>query len=118
MFQARGVPWWLRCRCPFSGHFLSGFRTRCACVRTASPLLAGDAYGNIRRMVSLTDTELQSVMLAARGLPVEKRSVFLQRVASDLELRQQAQRVDVDRAITTALSGLIQQSADALTPRQ
>ena len=55
-------------------------------------------------MVSLTDTELQSVMLAARGLPVEKRSVFLQRVASELELRQQAQRVDVDRAITTALT--------------
>jgi hypothetical protein len=63
-------------------------------------------------MVSLTDTELQLVMLAARGLPIEKRSVFLQRVAGDLELRQQARRVDVDRAITTALAGLIQQTSE------
>ena len=61
-------------------------------------------------MISLTDTELQLVMIAARGLPVEKRSVFLQRVAGDLELRPQARQVDVDRAITTALSGLIQQA--------
>ena len=61
-------------------------------------------------MISLTDAELQLVMTAARSLPVEKRSVFLQRVASDLELHRQSQRVDVDRAITTALRGLMQQT--------
>ena len=33
------------------------------------------------------------MLIAARGLPVEKRSLFLQRVASDLELR----RVTKDR---------------------
>ncbi|MGC1682532.1 MAG: hypothetical protein WA760_14470, partial [Pseudolabrys sp.] len=39
-------------------------------------------------------------------------SVFLQRVASDLELHRQSKQVDVDRAIATALHGLIQQTAD------
>ena len=50
------------------------------------------------------------MLIAARGLPVEKRSVFLQRVASDLELRRQSQRIDVDRAISVALRGLVQQA--------
>jgi hypothetical protein len=43
------------------------------------------------------------MLIAARGLPVEKRSLFLQRVASDLELRRQSQKIDVDRAISVAL---------------
>ena len=32
------------------------------------------------------------MLIAARGLPVEKRSLFLQRVASDLELRRSHKR--------------------------
>jgi len=50
------------------------------------------------------------MLIAARGLPVEKRSLFLQRVASDLELRRQSQKIDVDRAISVALRGLVQQA--------
>ena len=49
------------------------------------------------------------MLIAARGLPGEKRSLFLQRVASDLELRQ-SQKIDVDRAISVALRGLVQQA--------
>ena len=42
------------------------------------------------------------MLIAARGLPVEKRSLFLQRVASDLELRRQSQKIDVDRGVSGA----------------
>ena len=32
-------------------------------------------------MIGLTDSQLRVVMDAARGLPVEKRDIFLQRIA-------------------------------------
>ena len=60
-------------------------------------------------MLGLTDTQLAAVMDAARTLPVEKRDVFLQRVAA--LLRRQAGRIksddDVGRAVEIALSSLL-----------
>jgi hypothetical protein len=38
-------------------------------------------------MLALSDAQLQVVMTAAGGLPVEKRGVFLERVAARLRLR-------------------------------
>ena len=38
-------------------------------------------------MLSLSDDQLATVMAAADSLPVEKRGVFLERVAARLELR-------------------------------
>ena len=38
-------------------------------------------------MLALSDGQLAVVITAARGLPVEKRSVFLKRVAARLQLR-------------------------------
>ena len=38
-------------------------------------------------MIGLTDTQLAIVMGAARVLPVEKRDIFLQRIAAMLALR-------------------------------
>ena len=59
----------------------------CAAVRPG-PLVFGIriSWIIIRRMVSLTDYH-RIVMDAARGLPVEKRDIFLQRIAAMLALR-------------------------------
>jgi hypothetical protein len=64
-------------------------------------------------MFALTDDQLRIVMTAASSLPVEKRSVFLKRVAARLRLRGQPNftDADLDRAIRLALKGLIQESA-------
>ena len=60
-------------------------------------------------MLGLTDNQLRTVMDAAGTLPVEKRDVFLQRVAA--LLRRQAGRIksddDVGRAVEIALSSLL-----------
>ena len=54
-------------------------------------------------MVSLSDRQLQIVMQAARTLPTDKRDVFLQRVAVQLELRRQSNDAEVDTAARAAL---------------
>ena len=64
-------------------------------------------------MFSLNDTQLGLVMTAAGSLPVEKRSVFLERVAARL-LRLHGPRftdADLGAAIQAALTGLIQSAA-------
>ena len=43
--------------------------------------------GIIRPMIGLTNIELKIVMNAARLLPVEKRDIFLQRIAAMLAVR-------------------------------
>jgi hypothetical protein len=48
-------------------------------------------------------------MTAAGGLPAEKRSVFLERVAARLRLR--GPHYDLSAAIQAALPGLIQSAA-------
>ena len=59
-------------------------------------------------MLALSDTQLAVVMTAAGGLPVEKRALFLERVAAWLQLRGRFTDADLDDAVRTALGGLVQ----------
>jgi hypothetical protein len=63
-------------------------------------------------MVSLTDSQLAAVMDAARPLPVEKRDVYLRRIAAMLAVRGgRYNDADVTDVATLALAGLAQQPA-------
>jgi len=63
-------------------------------------------------MFALTDAQLALVMTAAGGLPVEKRSLFLERVAAWLRLHgPRFTDADLGAAIQAALTGLIQSAA-------
>ena len=63
-------------------------------------------------MLALSAAQLALVMTAAGGLPVEKRSVFLERVAAWLRLHgPHFTDADLDDAVRTALTGLIQSAA-------
>ena len=63
-------------------------------------------------MLALSDSQLQIVITAAGGLPVEKRSVFLERIAARLQLRgPHFTDADLGTAIQAALTGLIQSAA-------
>ena len=55
-------------------------------------------------MVSLTDYQLRIVMGAARGLPVEKRDIFQQRIAAMLALRGCGRFPDTDVADVVQLA--------------
>ncbi len=62
-----------------------------------------------RPMLALSDNQLAVVMTAARSLPVEKRSVFLERVAARLKLAgMRFNDTDLDDAVRGALRGLPQ----------
>ena len=62
-------------------------------------------------MFALSDDQLALVMTAAGGLEVEKRSV-LERVAARLRLRgPHFTDADLDRAMRSALQGLIHSAA-------
>jgi hypothetical protein len=63
-------------------------------------------------MLALSDEQLRIVMTAAGGVPVEKRSVFLERVAARLRLHgPRFTDADLGAAIAAALTGLIQSAA-------
>jgi hypothetical protein len=67
-------------------------------------------------MVSLSDSQLTAVMDAARTLPIEKRSIYLERAGAMLALRIRGRdRIvsDADVADVTALAlcGLIHKPA-------
>jgi hypothetical protein len=63
-------------------------------------------------MFALNDSQLALVMTAASPLPVEKRSVFLERVAARLQPRgPHFTEADLGAAIQAALTGLIQSAA-------
>jgi hypothetical protein len=61
---------------------------------------------------SLTDQQLQTVMLAAGSLSIEKRDVYLRRLAALLQFHGGRRHDDaaVATAVQLALAGLIQQS--------
>ena len=61
-------------------------------------------------MIGLTDYQLRVVMKAARLLPLEKRDIFLQRIAAMLALRGRGRFTDTDVADVAqlAIAGLIQ----------
>jgi hypothetical protein len=63
--------------------------------------------------LALTDDQLQIVMVAASSLPVEKRCLFLERIAARLRLIGIARFNDteLDDAVHVALRGLLQAPA-------
>ena len=70
-------------------------------------------------MLGLTDSQLATVMDAARTLPVEKRDVYLQRIAAMLTMRGRGHfnDSDVSDVAKLALTGLAQQRRpDLLAP--
>jgi hypothetical protein len=63
-------------------------------------------------MFALNDAQLEIVMVAAGSGPVEKRGVFLERVAARLRLHgPHFTDADLGAAIQVALTGLIQSAA-------
>ena len=71
--------------------------------------------GIIQRMLGLTDNQLRVVMDAAHIVPIEKRDVYLQRIAAMLTMRGRGHFGDSDVADVArlALAGLVHQSADS-----
>jgi hypothetical protein len=63
------------------------------------------------RMIGLTDNQLAVVMDAARVLPPEKRSQFLERVAAMLKLKGRFTDSDVAKVARLALCGLVHETA-------
>jgi hypothetical protein len=59
-------------------------------------------------MVSLSDNQLAIVTNAAKSLPVEKRDLYLQRIAAMLAMRGRANDADVADVARLALAGLVQ----------
>jgi hypothetical protein len=63
-------------------------------------------------MFAQSDDQLALIMTAAGGLPVEKRSVLLERVAARMRLRgPHFTDADLGAAIQAALTGLAQSAA-------
>ena len=67
----------------------------------------------IPHMLSLTDNQLRTVMDMARMLPVEKRDLYLQRIAAMLTMRGRGHFGDHDVQEVTALAlcGLVHTDA-------
>jgi hypothetical protein len=61
-------------------------------------------------MFALSDDQLALVMTAAGGLEVEKRGVFLERVAARLGRGSRLTDADLDRAIRLVQKRLIKES--------
>ena len=66
----------------------------------------------MRRMVSLTDSQLKTVMTTANAVPVERRGIFLERVGAMLKMRYRFTDHDVAVVAKLAMAGLIQQPAN------
>jgi hypothetical protein len=64
----------------------------------------------MRRMVSLTDSQLKTVTTAARAIPQEKRSLYLERVGAMLSARRPFSDADVADVVSLALCGLVQRT--------
>jgi hypothetical protein len=61
--------------------------------------------------LALTDSGLRIVTAAAAGLPPEKRSVYLKRVAAQLIQIRRPTDADIERAARMALRGLLHSAA-------
>lgn len=64
-------------------------------------------------MIALTDSQLDTVMSAAKSVEPSRRSVFLERVAAMLKVRYRFNDDDVAEVTALALHGLVQQTADS-----
>jgi hypothetical protein len=60
----------------------------------------------MRRMISLNDSQLQTVMSAAADLDPEKRPLYLERVGAMLAMRRPFSDDDVVDVVSLALCGL------------
>ena len=87
---------------------------RCSPVRKDAPARPGPAASATllpgrrqQTMFALSDSQMEAVMTAAADL-VEKRSVFLDRVAAQLQRRgRRFTAADLEKAVRVALTGLI-----------
>ena len=61
----------------------------------------------IRHMLGLTDTQLEIIVTAANAVPVERRSIFLERVGAMLRMRGRFTDADVHDVTALALCGLV-----------
>jgi len=62
-------------------------------------------------MIAFTDSQLRAVWAVADRVPFEKRGAFLQRVVARLQLHRGFTDTDLDDAVRSALTGLIQSAA-------
>ncbi len=63
-------------------------------------------------MLALSDSQLRAIWAVADGLPAEKRGVFLERLVAQPQLRgSRFTTTDLEDAVRSALSGLVQRSA-------
>ena len=62
-------------------------------------------------MISLTDRQMKLVTERAALLPVEKREVFLQRIAAQLNLQWKFDDAAVAKAASGAIIGLLHEVA-------
>jgi hypothetical protein len=69
--------------------------------------------GNDRMLMALSDHQLALVIVGANGLPVDKRDVYLQRIAAMLAMRGRFTDADVSDVVRLAMAGLIHQTADS-----
>jgi hypothetical protein len=59
-------------------------------------------------MIALSDHQLEIVMTAANGVPVERRSIFLERCGAMLRMRGRFSDDDVADVVKLAMAGLVQ----------
>ena len=64
-------------------------------------------------MIALSDHQLEIVVTAANAVPVERRSVFLERCGAMLRMRRRFTDTDVAEVAQLALAGLIQTADSA-----
>jgi hypothetical protein len=64
-------------------------------------------------MISLTDRQLSILQQAAAPIPIEKRSIFLQRIFSMLNLRKKFSDDDVADVAALARFGLVHRETTA-----
>ena len=102
---------------PAFGHYLAPSRRQKTQQQLANAMVSPFALTPfaavmLSTMFALSDDQLTMVMIAAGSVPVEKRSVFLERVAARLQLRgPRFTDADLGAAIQAALTGLIRSAA-------
>jgi hypothetical protein len=67
----------------------------------------------MHRMISLTDRQLQTVMLTAANVSPDRRGIFLERVGAMLRVRHRFTDLDVAEVAKLATCGLVHEHTDA-----
>jgi hypothetical protein len=62
-------------------------------------------------MVSLTDNQLEIVLTAARTVPIDRRSILMERIGAMLRLRGRFTDADVRQVVELAACGLVHAGA-------